>query len=131
MNTAIEEEVRNCSKCAIYQNKQSRDPFKPTNTPDIPYGEVWCDLFDFKQMKNVSSDLKLKSTTTSAVVNAMKATFSCLGIPMKLLSDNEPPFTSREFHLFCDQYGTPHQVRISKWRSIKSNTDSQTMEKVS
>lgn len=51
MNAAIEEEVRNCPKCAMYQNKQSREPLVPTITPEIPYGEVGCDLFEFEQKK--------------------------------------------------------------------------------
>jgi hypothetical protein len=44
MNTAIEEEVRNRLKYATYQNKQSHEP----TTPEIPCGEVGCDLFDFE-----------------------------------------------------------------------------------
>ncbi|XP_062601689.1 uncharacterized protein K02A2.6-like [Saccostrea cucullata] len=132
MNTAIEEEVRNCSKCATYQNKQSREPLHPTNTPKIPYGEVGCDLFDFEQKKYLVivdyhsryfDAIDLKSTTTSAVVNAMKATFSCYGIPMKLRSDKGPPFNSREFHLFCNQYGIQHTTSSPHFQSSTGEAD--------
>jgi hypothetical protein len=114
MNTTIEEEIRNSSKCATYQHKQSYEPLKPTTTHEIPYDEVGCNLFDFEQKKYLMivnyytryfDAFELKSATTSAVVNAMKATFSCNWIPMKLRSDNRPPFNSRKFRLFCEQYG--------------------------
>ena len=38
MNTA--KEVRNCSKCSMHPNKQSREQLKPTSPPEITYGEV-------------------------------------------------------------------------------------------
>ena len=132
MNTAIEEEVRNCSKCAMYPNKQSREPLKPTSPPKIPYGEVGCDLFDFEQKKYLMivdyhsryfDAIELKSTTTSAVVSAMKATFSCHGIPMKLRSDNGPPFNSREFSLFCDQYGIQHTTSSPHFQSSNGEAE--------
>ena len=81
MNTAIKEEFRNFSKCAMYPNKQSREPLKPTSPPEIPFEEIGCDLFDFEQKKYLMildyhcryfDAIELKSTTTSAVVSAMK-----------------------------------------------------------
>ena len=81
MNTAIKEEVRNFSKCAMYPNKQSREPLRPTSPPEIPFEEIGCDLFDFEQKKYLMildyhcryfDAIELKSTTTSAVVSAMK-----------------------------------------------------------
>lgn len=132
MNAAIEEEVRNCPKCAMYQNKQSREPLVPTITPEIPYGEVGCDLFEFEQKKYLMivdyhsryfDAIELKSTTTSAVVSAMKATFSCHGIPMKLRSDNGPPFNSQEFHLFCDQYGIQHTTSSPHFQSSNGEAE--------
>lgn len=67
--------------------------------------------------------IELKSTTTSAVVSAMKATFSCHGIPMKLRSDNGPPFNSQEFHLFCDQYGIQHTTSSPHFQSSNGEAE--------
>ena len=38
----------------------------------------------------------------------MKAHIGRYGIPNKLMSDNGPNFTSREFKLFTDSYNTEH-----------------------
>ena len=118
----------------MYPNKQSIEPLKPTLHPEIPYGEVGCDLLNFEQKKYLMLvyvsryfDAIEQKSSTSAVVNAMKATFSCHGILMKLQSDNGHQFDSREFSLFCDQYGLQDTTSTSSphFQSRKSNTDSQ------
>lgn len=48
MSAQIEEVVRNCSKCADFQNKLPRHSLKPTETPELPFEEVASDLFEFE-----------------------------------------------------------------------------------
>lgn len=114
-----------CTTCT------SREPLVPTITPEIPYGEVGCDLFEFEQKKYLMivnyhsryfDAIELKSTTTSAVVRAMKATFSCHGIPKKLRSDNGPPFNSQEF-LFFYQYGIQHTTSSPHFQSSNGEAE--------
>jgi hypothetical protein len=118
-------------KCATYQNKQSHEPLKPTTTPEIPYDKVGCDLFDFEQKKYLMIEdyhsryfdgIELKSATTSAVkVNALKATFSSLGIPMKLRPTRDLHLIQESSAYFVNitEYSTLHQVRTSKAPTAK------------
>ena len=132
MNAAIENEVRNCSKCAQYQNKQTHEPLKPTITPDLPYSEVGCDLFDFDgkpylmivdYFSRYFDAIELNLTNTKSVVNAMKSVFSCHGIPRKLRSDNGPQFNSKEFRSFCDQYGIQHVTSSPHFQSSNGEAE--------
>lgn len=61
MSAENEEVVRNCSKCADFQNKLPRHPLKTTETPELPFEEVALDLFELME----SSTLCLWITTQS------------------------------------------------------------------
>ena len=51
---------------------------------------------------------RLYSKSSSDVITNMKAHIARYGIPNKLMSDNRPIFTSREFKLFSDSYSIEH-----------------------
>ena len=51
---------------------------------------------------------RLYSKSSSEVITKMKAHIGRYGIPNKLMSDNGPNFTSREFKLFTDSYNIEH-----------------------
>ena len=50
----------------------------------------------------------LTSTTSSSVINALKAIFSRHGIPSEFVSDNGPQFDSREMKEFASKYNFIH-----------------------
>ena len=50
----------------------------------------------------------MKSTTSTAVIGALKAVFSRHGIPEILKSDNGPQYASGEFAKFASTYGFKH-----------------------
>ena len=52
--------------------------------------------------------LRLQSTTSQAVVKALKATFSRHGIPEIIISDNGPQYSSEGFSEFAKQYQFTH-----------------------
>ena len=52
--------------------------------------------------------IKLKSTTSSMVIEALKAIFSRHGIPETFVSDNGPQYASGEFARFASRYNFLH-----------------------
>ncbi len=119
MSAEIEEMIKNCSKCADFQNRLPRQPLKPTETPELPFEEVASDLFEFEgnhyvllvdyYSKFIEVD-KLKGLHCSAVVEALKAQFSRHGIPTTLRTDNGPQYSAEEFKDFCRSYGVAHKT---------------------
>lgn len=47
----------------------------------------------------------MNKTTAIKVIEALESIFVNYGIPTQLVSDNGPPFTSKEFVGFCEQLG--------------------------
>ena len=77
------------------------EQIKPTKPPEIPYGDVaaTCSTLNRKKYLMIVDyhsryfdAIELKSTTTSAIVSAMKATFSCHGIQIKINSLRQRAF---------------------------------------
>nr|XP_022322992.1 uncharacterized protein K02A2.6-like [Crassostrea virginica] len=79
MNSQIEQLVKDCDKCATFQNKQSPESLRPTPVPDLPYAIV-----------------------------ALKCIFGTQGIPKEIRSDNGPQFSSFEFRDFCNDFDIKH-----------------------
>ena len=52
----------------------------------------------------------MKTTTSQAVITRCKQIFSVHGIPDKLVSDNGPQFSSRDFAQFSKEYGFEHHT---------------------
>uniref|UniRef100_A0A3B1K366 Gypsy retrotransposon integrase-like protein 1 n=1 Tax=Astyanax mexicanus TaxID=7994 RepID=A0A3B1K366_ASTMX len=119
MSAEIETIVKNCSKCAEFQNRLPRLPLKPTETPELPFEEVATDLFEFEgknyillvdyYSKFVEVD-ELKDTRSCTAIEALKAQFGRHGIPAILRSDNGPQYSSEEFSQFCNLYGIVHKT---------------------
>ena len=120
MTSDIENAVKDCVKCAEHQNRLQREPLKPTATPDYPFCEVGTDLFEFGAKnyivlvdyysKFIEVDELSYTTTTSCVIQALRAQFCRHGIPRILRSDNGPQFSSFEFAEFCKQYDIEHRT---------------------
>ena len=119
MSAEIEEVVRNCSKCADFQNKLPRHPLKPTETPEFPFEKVASDLFEFEgkhyillvdyYSKFIEVD-ELKDMRSRTTIETLKAQFSRHGIPATLRTDNGTQYSSEEFKDFCESYGISHKT---------------------
>ena len=81
--------------------------------PDRPWQNVATDLFMLEDEQHLIvvdyysrySELERMSTTTSsAIVNKLKAIFAGHGIPEKLVSDNGPQFSALEFAHFANEW---------------------------
>ena len=84
------------------------------DVPSGPWSKISVDLFqlDGKHhlvMVDHSSDYfeldSLRSTTASAIIQAMKRNFAHHGIPDECVSDNGPQFDSHKYSRFARDYG--------------------------
>ena len=91
--------------------------------PHLPWEKVGVDLFVLDgQSFLIAVDYysgyfevqDMSSTTSTRVVTALKPWFSRHGIPVTVISDNGPPFSSEDFKTFSKEWDftTSHQALI-------------------
>ena len=82
--------------------------------PDYPWQVIGSDLFEWKRERYLvvvdyfpryPEVIKMTTTTSAAVITALKSTFSRHGIPEVLRSNNSPQYASQEFAEFAESYG--------------------------
>ena len=117
MSADIKHLILNCNKCAEQAKKQPPEPLRPTKPPTLPWSRIGRDLFEFQGehyllsvcYRNKFPEVtKLKSTTSASVIQELKRQFAIHGIPVKVLSDNGPQYSSVEFDEFATEYGFKH-----------------------
>ena len=108
--------IKECPTCQQTLPPQ-REPLLPTPLPDYPWEKLATDLFHhngtnyillvdyFSRYVEVQ---KLSNSTSAGVKAFLKAMFSRHGIPMTLMSDNGPQFSSKEFQDFSSTYHFNH-----------------------
>ena len=105
--------VTMCSHCAEKRPTQRREPLMTTPLPQGPWIRVGIDLFhyagkDYLVMCDYYSRwvevLALTSTTSTAVISRIKDVIARFGVPIEIMSDNGPQFTSAEFKEFSEKY---------------------------
>ncbi|XP_056156803.1 uncharacterized protein LOC130130964 [Lampris incognitus] len=79
---------------------------------------VMCDYFS--QFIEVA---KLQSTTSSAVVECMKSWFARNGVPLTVVTDNGPQFSSDTFHLFSRAWNFTHVTSSPLYPQSNSPAD--------
>ncbi|XP_061728875.1 uncharacterized protein K02A2.6-like [Cydia pomonella] len=107
-----------CHTCAAEAPAPPRAPVKPWEYP----GEVWTRVHvdflgpwhgkTFLILIDASSKwieaFLMTSTTGAAVLKVLREIFARFGFPKQVVSDNGPPFTSREVDTFMRYYGITH-----------------------
>ena len=112
----INDLVKRCPEC-VRDFTPRREPLMPTTLPDYPWQRVGSDLFQCKGANYIvvmdyfsryPEVIKLRTTTSTAIVEALKSIFSRHGIPETVVSDNGPQYTSEEFADFARSYDFCH-----------------------
>ena len=112
MSAEIKDYVSCCSVCNMVRPAQSQESLKSHDVPNRPWSKVHCSnrLFVFNGENFIvvvdyySNFLEvecLNSTTSSTVVQFLKAMFARHGIPDIVVSDNGPQYSSEEFRKFA------------------------------
>ena len=68
----------------------------------------FCYLIIVDYFSRYPEVIKLRKTTSSSIIEAVKAVFSRHSIPETVLSDNGPQFSSMEFAKFASDYSFCH-----------------------
>ncbi|KAJ8341966.1 hypothetical protein SKAU_G00129500 [Synaphobranchus kaupii] len=100
-----------------HQYQQPKEPMRPHDRPQEPWCKVGMDLFQLKgkdyllvmdYYSKYPEYALLSDTTAEQVVARTKAIFSRQGIPLTVISDNGPQFSSQCFRDFSKTYGFEH-----------------------
>jgi len=108
----VENMVKQCPICTR-DLVPRKEPIIPAKLPDYPWQKIGTDLFQFRGVTYlVVADYfsryleiqKLSTTTSHAIIEALKTIFSRFGIPETVISDNGPQYSSTEFADFAEAY---------------------------
>ena len=109
--------VENCIACQAVGKANSPEPMQITPTVDIPWHTVAIDfhgpITNTQKYLLVVTDLHSKfpeieivnSTAAPAIIAKLDRIFATHGIPVKLKTDNGPPFNGNEFERYTKVLG--------------------------
>ena len=92
--------------------------------PEYPWQVVGTDLFEINGIhylltadyfSSYPEVIQLTSTTSAAVIRALKSVFSQHGIPETVRSDNGPQYSSQEFARFANSYEFNHTTNSPRF----------------
>ena len=137
INGQIEDMVSKCGPCQKHRKYQIKEPLVPSEVPKGPWQHLAADLFDCNKVKYlIVADYYSEwfdianlgnNTTASAVIKALKSMFSTHGIPVKLLTDNGPPFNSEAFKQLAQDFDFQH-VTMSPYHSQTNGLAEKTVD---
>ena len=118
MDHDLEQMSAACSVCLANRALPKKAPLHPWNWPEKPWLRVHADYAGpvmgmyFLVLSDAHSKwmevLPTKDTSSLATINLIRNVFAHFGLPMTLVTDNGPNFTSREFKLFLEMNGIRH-----------------------
>ncbi|CAK1597930.1 unnamed protein product [Parnassius mnemosyne] len=129
IDTDVESECRACETCAVESQAPPRTPPQPWPYHLQPWSRLHIDFlgpFNGKKfLILIDSSTKwlevfeMPKTNATAVIKVLRCTFARFGLPLELVSDQGPPFTSAEFKEFLTRNGI--QQRFSPAYHPSSN----------
>ena len=118
ISSAVQEMIQQCQVCAR-DTEPTREHLIPSPLPDYPWQVVGSDLFELHGKKYLlvvdyfsryPEVVSLSSTTSNAVISALRPMFARHGIPEVLQSSNGPQYASEEFEKFAKTCGFSHNT---------------------
>ena len=117
MSAEIKQQVEACEICRTYETSQQKETLMPHEVPSRPWEKVGTDIFEFKNKSYlVTVDYysnfwevdKLPDTKARTVILKLKNHFTRYGCPDKVVSDNSPQFSCKEFAMFARTWEFEH-----------------------
>ena len=124
MTSQIKDVVLQCQICSTHQRSNTKEPMLPHMIPERPWSQVGADLFQFNSQNYLILvdyysnfiELNLLNTTTSQqVVTHLKSQFARHGILDRLITDNDPQFSSDTFKQFAKDYCFQHCIASPRY----------------
>ena len=109
----INDFVKQCPECQLIFIPP-KEPLITSPLPQHPWEKVASDLFHLNghtylivvdYFSRFPEVIQLTSTTSAAVIKALKSIFSRHGAPSVFMSNNGPQFTSNDMKSFASSYG--------------------------
>ena len=111
----IDGRARACSTCQIHQDTPASAPLHPWSFPETPWYRVHVDFAELHGNHLTDAHSKwleavdmATSTNAASTIRVLRNIFATHGLPVQLVSDNGPPFSSAEFEAFMKQNGIHH-----------------------
>ena len=127
-NPDIENMIKNCSICQENLPAQPNENLQPHDIPSRAWEFVGTDLFNCNNHEYlIIADYyskfpiiqKMNGLTSNMVISTMKQVFSKYGIPIRVVSDNGPQYSSEAFKEFAQHWQLDHITLSPKF--TKSN----------
>lgn len=120
MNNEIRQIIEECHLCLKYSKSQPAENLKSHEIPYLPWNKVGCDLFELNgkkfllvvdyYSKYIEIEELYNNTTSSQIIKLLKVMFARHGIPLTVVSDGGPQFTSGEFARFSQEWEFNHII---------------------
>ena len=118
MDAQIEDRVKTCDICQRSRPSPAAAPLHPWEWPSCPWSRLhldfagpFCNLM-FLVLIDAHSKwidvLPMQSITSEKTIEKLRPIFATHGLPQKVVTDNGPSFTSKEFKTFMSENGISH-----------------------
>ena len=133
MNTDLEDYISRCATCNSIQRRQVKEPMTAHDIPELPWQHVACELFecdgsDYVVLVDFYSDFfevdGLNDKRGAEVIRKLKAHFARHGAPKTTMSNNGPPFNSKDFSDFANANGFEHVTSSPGYPKPNGKTES-------
>lgn len=113
----IENYILNCQICQRYSKSNIKQPLTSHEIPEYPWSKIGMDFMKLRNQEYlVMTDYFSKFVivkivqlkTSKAICRILEETFPIFGIPMEIMSDNGPPFSSMDWKIFMNFYDIKH-----------------------
>jgi transposase InsO family protein len=134
MDNMVEQAIRTCNECQLNTKLRQATPCQVSEMPSGPWENLSIDFYgplpSGKYLLVVLDDYSrypvcrmTSSTGADKVIPLLNEIFAEFSIPLKLKSDNGPPFNSAKFAQFAKNQGFWHQKITPLWPQANGHVE--------